>query len=528
MLRFARLALLGSATTFFACSAANEDGDGSGAKAPASEAPRPATTEAASDPSATPVAIGGGDLTTGPGANPTSSAPLARGITIDEVVLYQGTRVPIAKSGARVASRVLPVIQGRDALVRLFVTPQAGKGARALDAELTVMSKGHAVGTVHTKATISQRSNESDVASTFNFMVPGSALTPDAEYTVRILESGAPSVATTTASPAQFPTSGGTDRFDAQLTGTLKVLIVPLVYGADGSNRMPDVSAAVIDAAKKRLLEFYPVADVDIRVRQPIAWSGAVLANGQGWDDVLDAVTRLRLTDNAPRDVYYYGAFAPAPTVNGYCGTDCLLGLSNMSETAGDSANRASVGVLYADNDSIDTLPHELGHAHGRPHAPCGGATDPDPKYPYPNAGIGAWGYSVVTRTLQPPTLHDQMSYCAPAWQSDYTYRALFDRIHALATMRMGGPTSARTYRMLRVASDGTTTWSGEPFTTTSPIEGHPTTVSVVAAEGTVPKQVTGYAYGYDHAKGGVVIVPTETLGDGVLRGTARARIEAR
>ncbi|MFO0671589.1 MAG: M66 family metalloprotease [Polyangiaceae bacterium] len=169
-----------------------------------------------------------------------------------------------------------------------------------------------------------------------------------------------------------------------------------------------------------------------------------------------------------------------------------------MSETAGDSANRASVGVLYADNDSIDTLPHELGHAHGRPHAPCGGATDPDPKYPYPNAGIGAWGYSVVTRTLQPPTLHDQMSYCAPAWQSDYTYRALFDQ-DPRARDDADGRTDVCAHvphapRRERRHDD----LGGEPFTTTSPLEGHPTTVSVVAAEGTVPKQVTGYAYGYD------------------------------
>lgn len=525
LLRLARLASLGCAVVLAACSSSASD-EGGAPKPPSGEATRPAPgTAPAATPETQPVAVNA-DTTTTTTTAPSSSAPLAPGVTIDEVVIYQGTRVALARAGTRVTQRALPVVQGRDALIRLFVSPETS-GARTLDAELTLMRKGKVVSGHRTTATIARRSVENDAASTFNFMVPGSSLGPDVEYSVRILDGSAKTVPTTTTSTAQYPRNGTTEALDAQITGTLKVLIVPVIYGGDGSNRMPDVSATVVDAARKRLLEFYPVANVDVRVRQPVSWSSPVLANGQGWDELLDAITRLRLADNAPRDVYYYGAFAPGTSIDSYCGTDCLLGLSNMSDTASDSANRASIGALYATPDAIDTIPHELGHAHGRAHAPCGGATDPDATYPYPNATIGAWGYSVVTHTLVPPTLYDQMSYCAPAWQSDYTYRALYDRLHSLATMRVLPSSTPRTYRMLKVASDGTGTWSGEPFSTTTPIEGTTRTVAVTSADGQITSRVTGYAYGYDHARGSVVLVPYDALPAGILRGTARARLES-
>ena len=39
--------------------------------------------------------------------------------------------------------------------------------------------------------------------------------------------------------------------------------------------------------------------------------------------------------------------------------------------------------------DSVNTAAHEVGHAHGREHAPCGGAQSTDPSFPYSNGGIG-------------------------------------------------------------------------------------------------------------------------------------------
>ena len=183
--------------------------------------------------------------------------------------------------------------------------------------------------------------------------------------------------------------------------------------------------------------------------------------------------------------------------------------------------------------EAIDTPPHELGHAHGRHHAPCGGATDTDPKYPYAGARTGSWGYSVVTRQLQPPTLYDQMSYCAPAWQSDYTYRGLFDRVHALATLdvmtNVGSeePTDSyrtRAYRMLKINADGSVRWAGKPFQTKTIVQGAPQPVTFTGAHGEVVGEAIAHGSGYDHLGGGILLVP---YGDAAKK-FERVRIDLR
>ena len=66
---------------------------------------------------------------------------------------------------------------------------------------------------------------------------------------------------------------------------------------------------------------------------------------------------------------------------------------------------------------------HELGHNLDLPHAPCGGAAGADPDFPYPGAGIGTWGYDIVSgATYNPGTYKDLMSYCGPEWISDYNF----------------------------------------------------------------------------------------------------------
>ena len=78
---------------------------------------------------------------------------------------------------------------------------------------------------------------------------------------------------------------------------------------------------------------------------------------------------------------------------------------------------------------------HELGHAHGRLHAPCN-VSDPDPQFPYPDANIGVWGYDQRSGEFRDPTSKDMMSYCPEprwsAWISDYNYQAILVRVAAV------------------------------------------------------------------------------------------------
>jgi hypothetical protein len=481
------------------------------------EAAASAATDAATP--AGPAALDGG---VAPAFVPSAQVTLAEGVRIDEVSIFQGTKTVLERGGQRNVTRAVPVVAGRDALIRVYASPTAQRPQRPVTGELTIVRQGAVVGVLRESVNLVAPSREEDPSTTFDFDLPGAIVQSDTDVLVRLVDPSAPMVASNTQSPAQYPQSGTPDSLSAEhVLAKLRVVIVPLRYGFDGSNRLPDTGPAVLDAIHKRMLEYYPVPDVEVSVRQPLQWNKAILENGAGWDDMLDAVQQLRMTDNVPLDVYYYAAFAPKPTYDQYCTNECLTGLSNFADTIGDAAGRSSSGVLYPISENIDTVPHEIGHAHGQQHAPCGQAPMPDPNFPYPDGRTGAWGYSIVTKTLKPPTYFDQMGYCTPAWQSQYVYHAFFTRERDMASLRVGTPNGgapsgtsgqagARTYRMAKVEPDGTVRWRGEPFETTTPVVGKPHRVRFFGDSGQVVGEDIAHGYAFDHLAGGTLIVPYE------------------
>lgn len=448
------------------------------------------------------------------GVAPSSEAQLVRGLTIAEVAIFQGTRVSLEKAGAKQATRPMPVVAGRDALVRVYVTPelaQATRYAAPVTAELTLVRGGAITDTLRSTLRVVGASSEETPGTTFNFDVPGADIAADTRFMVRLLDDASPPTSTAEPNDAQYPRDGTTDALDAvKVMDALRVVIVPVRYLGDGSGRLPDTSPEVVLALRRRMLEFYPVPDVEVTVRAPIDHDGVIGTTGVGWDAVLQRVTQTRLADNPPADVFYYGAFAPMPTIGEFCAQSCVLGLSNFGEVATDAGSHASVGALYPANEAIDTMPHEIGHAFGRMHAPCGGASAPDPSYPHEGAHTGSWGYSVVTKTLKPPTAFDQMSYCTPSWQSDYTYAGIFARLRAVAgaaPTATPSTSTTRAYRILSVGADGSLSWSGPAFRSSVALSGPAQPLSWIDREGKATI-VTGHAYGYDHLEGGYVIVP--------------------
>jgi hypothetical protein len=80
-------------------------------------------------------------------------------------------------------------------------------------------------------------------------------------------------------------------------------------------------------------------------------------------------------------------------------------------------------------------MAHELGHACGLPHAPCGNVGIFDPNYPAyepydatgnPQASIGEYGLDIDNGNIKSPAIFkDWMSYCGPPWISLYNYGQL-------------------------------------------------------------------------------------------------------
>ncbi|RYE89404.1 MAG: hypothetical protein EOO75_11860, partial [Myxococcales bacterium] len=164
---------------------------------------------------------------------------------------------------------------------------------------------------------------------------------------------------------------------------------------------------------------------------------------------------------------YYYALISPDTSLGAYCGSSCVTGQSFVVDDVDDGDIRVGSGMGFGTESSAWTLVHELGHIHGRSHAPCS-TSSYDDDYPYSDGGTGVWGYDRRTQDLLDPDDHaDVMGYCDPTWISDYTYRAFFDRVQALG--KLSAPSSLQAWSTLIEHEDG----SFEPGPTVRRRHGH-------------------------------------------------------
>ncbi len=454
------------------------------------------------------VGVGqGGSSVVSTGAMGTGASPPvdvlvdAAGVSIDEIAIYQGVKRPLMQGGVA-ASSSIPVVAGRDALMRVFVSTDAGYNGGEVTAQLYL---GQGATPIEVKKIIGGASSDSVLGSTVNFDIPGSSLTTGISYRVELKQLSNVSPGDNPAS--RYP-STGFDPLNAQSSGAqLKLMVVPISYGADGSNRLPDTSAAQIKGYTDAFYSVYPVPNIDVQVHAPVAWSNSVSANGSGWSNLLDGVANLRQQENAPADLYYYGIFAPAASVNQYCSGGCVAGLGFVG-SMGDPSTRAAIGLGFTGDIAFETAIHEVGHNHGRQHSPCGGAQGTDPNFPYSGAGIGVWGYDLLGKKLFNPNQNkDMMGYCSPIWISDYTYNKLFERIKFVNNAKIVYPPELldRVYDRARIEMDGSLIWLSSTKLHTPP-EGEPQTITVQSPSGS--SSVVAQFHAYDHLPGGVLVWP--------------------
>ena len=427
-----------------------------------------------------------------------SAPPAPQTLSIDRVVMLQGTSVPLVADEALVDTRLAPVVVGREGVLRVFAKAGAGWKPKAITAHLDLTAKGKAPLSLDAKRTMSSAAKEGDLASTFNFEIPEGFIGADSQWAVTLSD------ATTTY--ARIPDADGLTALKAEGGGEqLAVRIVPVRL----SGLLPDISAEALETYRARLYALYPATKVVVDVRDtPFDWASPVAADGTGWGELLDAIVTLRQDDGVADNVYYFGAFKPADRFFSYCRGGCILGLSGLVLNPTDAFGRASIGVGYGDDMTAETIAHEVGHAHGRAHSPCGGAAGPDKKYPYDGASIGVFGYDVTNKTLVDPGVYtDMMGYCDPTWISDYTFGKLAQRMRAVhdvpAPMSFTGP---RVHRFVHVAADGALTW-GKTVTVTSNVAGEEVPATIRAEDGS-ETAVTGHYYPYGDLPGGFMIVP--------------------
>ena len=143
------------------------------------------------------------------------------------------------------------------------------------------------------------------------------------------------------------------------------------------------------------------------------AWSDA-------YGKILGELADLHSLENAGSQDHYFG-FVPKRT----------WGLAGLGYIGGSAA--IGFDMPSAPTSVRDVASHELGHNFSLQHAACGGAGNPDPNYPYPDADLSkpgrvVWPYLADEKSFydpRPTTLHDIMSYCGGQVFSDYNYTVM-------------------------------------------------------------------------------------------------------
>ena len=324
------------------------------------------------------------------------------------------------KDGIVVATPNAPVISDRPGLLRVYVAPAFGTPVRSVTAELHADAGGNARSFAPQTLEVRVTSDDARPGSAFDFALAAADVPPGAAISVTLRDASGASM--------RFPSDGSTLDLHALDAMRVKLEVVPMKYDADGSGRVSDTSDAAMKTLHDAIFGTYPVSSVEITVRaQPLLLTTAIDAQGTGWDDAMAALVGTRATDGVSDDTYLVGLVDPAASVADYCPSGCVTALAS-SPPATAVAARAMVMLGFPQMVKSQSA-SSLGLAMGRTHAPCGSPARPDPAFPYAGALSPDPGYDVVAATLVPSGYADIMSFCQPAWVTDYTFAGLAQRI---------------------------------------------------------------------------------------------------
>ena len=430
---------------------------------------------------------------------------LVKGLDIEAITFNQGVEIALMQDGQEAESRNAPVVEGRDGILRVYLDRQSEFEERDVRVVLDI-EEGGAPDPVELH--VDGDSTARQLSSTANFYLDD--LPSDLHFSVRLEEVDDNLDAAGDDNESQWPSEGYADLNPRNPSGPLRIVIVPVRYNADNSGRMPETSDEQIEIFRRTLMQRYPVAEVEVSVGAALVWSAAIQSNGAGWSELLDAVMNRRWNEDPDRDVYYYGLFSPALSIANYCSQGCVAGLSPLTENPSDDWGRASIGLGFPGDGAANTMAHEVGHAHGRSHAPCGlfGQAS-DSNYPHSGASIGVWGYDVIAQSLRDPDDYtDFMAYCEPTWVSDYTFDELFDRVRAVNNLShtVAGPDGNRDWLVLSVNGRGGARHSGTIQRATRP-GGTQQAVTLLDEFGVRLGESSGYFSPLNHLPGGHLLV---------------------
>ena len=302
----------------------------------------------------------------------------------------------------------VPLVAGRDAVLRVFPTAPAGTTVpvplvRASFYDSDSDTAAYQVDIAGKPGPLPVEIDESNTLISANVRIPDSILSPGLEMVVEIDPDGA--LDSTLAITRRIPETGSLP-LDVRQMPALNLTVVPFLWTADPDSVILDQTAAMATDpdGHELLLEtrtLLPVGELAVTTRPPVLTSSN------------DALTLVRET-------------AAIWALEGGSGhwIGMMSGpLTGTSDPAAEAAGVASVPYRVSfSKPQGSSIAHQLGHTMSLFHAPCGGAGMPDPAYPSHDGSTGAWGYNLQADTLVGPNTPDLMSHCSPAWVSAYHF----------------------------------------------------------------------------------------------------------
>lgn len=281
---------------------------------------------------------------------------------------------------------------------------------------LTALNNARTVGTTANRAVLND---------TFNFQLP-------ADWA-----NGTVNLSASASNASGFITFTTAQSFQFSSTPNMAIKVVPIAYHCTSGGSGTTTPPAPYDYLVNYTFRTYPVPGITLSTHAPVTFNGRCNSSGVPlpwsssdpnnftyWSNMLELVTNVWQSEGGP-NVYYYGL------LHLDCGSGCVAG---MGWIGGMQAAVGFDGFGTSHSGASDTHAHELGHNHGRYHAPGCGASGTDPSFPYldgssraiignganPNYGFDLNSLAIYTYG----SYFDIMNYCDPQWVSDYTYEA--------------------------------------------------------------------------------------------------------